>query len=48
MIPICGAAVIYDQHDVGLNDPKCVDPAPVSLLTEKCDILMKEELDAIC
>jgi len=48
MVSICGAAVLHDQHEVGINNPKCFDPATVAPLTEKCHIVMKEELDAIC
>jgi len=50
MIPIYAAAAISNNHDHedGIDDPKSYKAATKSLLAEKWDMAMKEELDAIC
>ena len=49
MIPIYAAAAISDnhEHEDGINDPKSYKATTESPLAEKCDKVMKEELDAI-
>jgi len=49
MIPIYAAAAIADNHDHedGIDDPKSYKAAIESLLAEKWDTAMHEELDAI-
>jgi len=47
MIPIYAAAVISDDHEDGIDDPKSYKAATESLLAEKWDMAMTEQLDAI-
>jgi len=47
MIPIYAAAVISDDQEDGIDDPKSYKAATESTLADKWDTAMKEELDAI-
>jgi len=47
VIPIHAAAVISDDHEDGIDNPKSYKAATESPLTNKWDTAMKEELDAI-
>jgi len=47
MIPIYAAAVISDDHEDGIDDPKSYKAATESPLADKWDTAMKEELDVI-
>jgi hypothetical protein len=47
LIAIYAAAVISDDHEDGIDDPKSYKVATKSLLADKWDIAMKAELDAI-
>jgi len=47
IIPIYAAAVISDDHEDWINDPRSYKAATESPLAEKWDTVMKGELDAI-
>jgi hypothetical protein len=47
MIPIYAASAISDDHEDNIYDPQCYRAATESLLAEKWDTAMKEELDTI-
>jgi len=47
MIPIHSAAAISDDNEDGIDDPMSYKAATESPLTEKWDIVIREELDAI-
>jgi len=47
MISIYAAAAISDDHEDGVDDPKCYKEATKSLLAEKWHMAMKDEIDAI-
>jgi hypothetical protein len=46
MLPIYAEAAISDDHEDGIDDPKCYKAATGSPLADKWDTAMKEELDA--
>jgi len=47
MIPLYGAAMIFDDHEDGIDDPNCFKAETDSLLGKKWDTTKKKELDAI-
>jgi hypothetical protein len=47
MIPIYTAAAISDNHEDGIDDPMSYNAATGSLLAEKWDTAMKQQLDGI-